>query len=167
VQCKQWRALKVGVTIVRELYGVMAAQGATGGFVVTSGTFTPDAIDFAKGRNIDLIDGPKLAGMIRAAARSRERGSAASEVTTVPNVQVRKGVAPQQSVAPKCPKCGEDMVKRIAKQGSNAGKAFWGCRAYPQCRGIRGGGIGSRDVTTRPPHPPLLIPTQPISGIRA
>ena len=30
VQCKQWRAIKVGVTVVRELYGVMAARGATG-----------------------------------------------------------------------------------------------------------------------------------------
>ena len=40
VQCKQWRAFKVGVDVVRELYGVMAARGATGGFVVTSGRFT-------------------------------------------------------------------------------------------------------------------------------
>ena len=30
VQCKQWRAFKVGVDVVRELYGVMAARGATG-----------------------------------------------------------------------------------------------------------------------------------------
>ena len=32
VQCKQWKAFKVGVDVVRELYGVMAANGATGGF---------------------------------------------------------------------------------------------------------------------------------------
>src|SRR6266540_7230090 len=37
VQCKRWRATKVPVTVVRELYGVMAAQGAAGGFVVTAG----------------------------------------------------------------------------------------------------------------------------------
>ena len=30
VQCKQWKAFKVGVDVVRELYGVMAARGATG-----------------------------------------------------------------------------------------------------------------------------------------
>ena len=40
VQCKQWRAYKVGVQVVRELYGVMAARGAASGIVVTSGTFT-------------------------------------------------------------------------------------------------------------------------------
>lgn len=44
VQCKQWRAFKVGVDVVRELYGVMAPRGATGGFVVTSGRFTDEAI---------------------------------------------------------------------------------------------------------------------------
>jgi len=27
VQCKQWRAFKVSVNVVRELLGVMAAQG--------------------------------------------------------------------------------------------------------------------------------------------
>ena len=43
VQCKQWRAQHVGVTIVRELYGVMTAERAAGGYVVTSGRFTADA----------------------------------------------------------------------------------------------------------------------------
>jgi restriction system protein len=33
VQCQQWRALNVGVKTVRELYDVMAARDATGGFV--------------------------------------------------------------------------------------------------------------------------------------
>lgn len=60
VQCKQWRAYKVPVTIVRELYGVMAAQGAAAGFVVTSGVFTAEARSFAHGRNIELIDGAAL-----------------------------------------------------------------------------------------------------------
>ncbi|MES2355163.1 MAG: restriction endonuclease [Pseudomonadota bacterium] len=42
VQCKQWKAFKVGVGVVRELYGVMAAKGAAGGYVVTSGRFTEE-----------------------------------------------------------------------------------------------------------------------------
>lgn len=67
VQCKQWRAFKVGVDVVRELYGVMAARGATGGFVVTSGRFTDDAAAFAEGRNIQLMDGAQLHALIRRA----------------------------------------------------------------------------------------------------
>lgn len=47
VQCKQWKAYKVGVEVVRELYGVMAAKGAAGGFIVTSGRFTEPAHEFA------------------------------------------------------------------------------------------------------------------------
>lgn len=64
VQCKQWKAFKVGVDVVRELYGVMAARGATGGFVVTSGRFTAEAKAFAEGRNVQLVDGPRLFSMI-------------------------------------------------------------------------------------------------------
>ena len=70
VQCKQWRAMKVGVEIVRELYGVMAARGAAGGFVVTSGTFTDAAKEFAEGRNVVLIDGRILLDMIERAERA-------------------------------------------------------------------------------------------------
>jgi hypothetical protein len=38
--------------------------------------------------------------------------------------------------APRCPKCGSEMVLRTAKSGSNEGGQFWGCSRYPQCRGI-------------------------------
>lgn len=43
---------------------------------------------------------------------------------------------PAPSVAPTktCPKCGKPMVMRTAKQGANAGKSFWGCTGYPECR---------------------------------
>ncbi|KJA09014.1 hypothetical protein RP29_18765, partial [Acidovorax temperans] len=70
VQCKQWKAFKVGVDVVRELYGVMAARGATGGFVVTSGRFTAEAKAFAEGRNVQLVDGPRLFSMIKQAKQS-------------------------------------------------------------------------------------------------
>ena len=69
VQCKHWRALNVGVTVLRELYGVMAARGAAGAIAVTSGRFTEDARAFAKGLNIELVDGPKLTQLIRFAQR--------------------------------------------------------------------------------------------------
>lgn len=65
VQCKQWKAYKVGVTTVREFYGVMAAKGAAGGFVVTSGVFTNEALAFATGTNIQLMDGKALHALIR------------------------------------------------------------------------------------------------------
>jgi restriction system protein len=37
---------------------------------------------------------------------------------------------------PACPRCGHPMRQRTARQGAHAGQAFWGCSAYPDCRGI-------------------------------
>jgi len=41
-----------------------------------------------------------------------------------------------QSSTPLCPKCGNEMVLRTAKSGTNKGNQFWGCPNYPRCRGI-------------------------------
>lgn len=38
---------------------------------------------------------------------------------------------------PDCPECGKPMVRREARQGERAGKAFWGCSGFPECRGTR------------------------------
>ncbi|MGJ7512638.1 restriction endonuclease [Variovorax sp. GT1P44] len=127
VQCKQWHAFKVGVQVVRELYGVMAAKGAAGGFVVTSGRFTDDAKDFASGRNVTLIDGPKLHKLLQAA--SSRAGQPVSPAA--------RKAAPQaaSTTTPACPKCSRAMVRRTARKGANAGNEFWGCPDYPRCRG--------------------------------
>lgn len=37
---------------------------------------------------------------------------------------------------PACPKCGKAMVLRTAKTGKMAGKSFWGCSGYPECKGV-------------------------------
>jgi restriction system protein len=128
VQCKQWKAYKVGVEIVRELYGVMAAKGATGGFVVTSGSYTKDAQEFAAGRNVKLVDGERLFGLLKQAKQSLAK--------TEPKPQAHTTVAPARS-EPTCPVCASSMLLRTAKKGANAGSQFWGCSKYPGCRGTR------------------------------
>ena len=132
VQCKQWKVFKVGVAVVRELYGVMAAKGAAGGFVVTSGRFTEDALRFASGRNLKLIDGPLLHDLIRQARNSRGQTPAQQSRSS------SGSAAPADTPSvPGCPSCSKPMVKRTAKRGANAGEEFWGCSAYPACRGTR------------------------------
>lgn len=128
VQCKQWKAYKVGVSNVRELYGVMAAEGAVGGFVVTSGVFTTDAKTFAEGRNIHLIGGAELTTMIK-------KSQAQSQTSTATSQRTPRNVA-AATAGPSCPNCGSTMVKRTVKQGANIGNVFWGCSSYPKCRGI-------------------------------
>jgi restriction system protein len=131
VQCKQWRAFRVGVDVVRELYGVMAARGATGGFVVTSGRFTDDAISFASGRNVTLVDGPKLHGLLRQAKAGVDHSAARPAAAAV----VQPPAASVQ--ASSCPLCSKPKARRTAKRGANAGSEFWGCTGYPACRGTR------------------------------
>ena len=125
VQCKHWRALRVGVEPVRELYGVIHARRSAGGFVVTSGSFTDEAKRFAEGREIELIDGAALAGAIRqqvAPARIEPTLGAIGEAA---------------NTTPACPVCKAPMQLREASRGANAGQAFWGCSRFPACRGTR------------------------------
>lgn len=123
VQCKQWKATKVGVTTVRELYGVMAANGVTGGFVVTSGVFTDEARAFAIGQNIELMDGQALHALIRGMT-----------VPSKPAPDLKVVTSEGETV---CPVCQSAMIKRTAKRGANSGNAFWGCSQYPACKGTR------------------------------
>ncbi|WP_395026150.1 restriction endonuclease [Comamonas odontotermitis] len=143
VQCKQWKAFKVGVSTVRELYGVMAADGAAGGFVVTSGQFTKEAVTFANGRNIRLLDGSALMQLLRKVRSEPSGGRLTSkqpptepQVNAAPTAAEASPIPVVTSTIPSCPTCGKGMVRRVAKRGPAAGKAFWGCSAFSEgCRG--------------------------------
>ena len=124
VQCKQWKAYKVGVQQVREFYGVMASRSAAGGYFVTSGEYTEEAKTFASGLKIELVDGRKLRALINSTSNSTDPATSSLNIPAV-------------LAAPNCPKCGLEMKKRIARQGDNAGKEFWGCVAFPKCNGTR------------------------------
>ena len=116
VQCKHWKAWQVGVAIVRELNGVVAAEKADGGFVITGGTFSADARAFADTCGIKLVDGPGLQKMI---------GGVGAETG--------KPVLTDVHAVPQCPECGASMVERVAGQGQYKGQKFWGCSTYPKC----------------------------------
>lgn len=133
VQCKQWKAFKVGVKVVREFFGVMVANDAKGGFVVTSGVFTDDAVSFAEDKDITLIDGVKLVKIINAAlaAHPLEKKN-----VSPPGIKDTPRQNKETSASPFCPKCNNAMVKRTARQGTNAGKEFWGCSQYPKCKNV-------------------------------
>lgn len=128
VQCKQWRAYRVGVDVVRELYGAMAAEGATGGFVVTSGRFTEEAKAFARGRNVRLLEGDAVGTLLKKA-----KGLRAAVATPEPMPQRAEPL----DLAPSCPVCAGVMKRRRASRGLNAGNEFWGCAKFPVCRGVR------------------------------
>uniref|UniRef100_U9TN39 DNA topoisomerase type IA zn finger domain-containing protein n=2 Tax=cellular organisms TaxID=131567 RepID=U9TN39_RHIID len=104
----------------------MVAEGAAGGFVVTSGRYTAEATGFAKGRNIQLVDGSLLKHWIAHHSTSEFRSDIRDKET-----------AASTSSAPLCPVCNESMKIRLARRGLNAGEKFWGCARFPNCRGVR------------------------------
>jgi restriction system protein len=130
VQCKHWKARSVGVKPVRELLGVVTSENSHHGIVVTSGSFTEEATEFAKGSKIELIGGSRLAEMIRSVQDGSFSKPPATETAKRPAVVI-------QATSSSCPVCGSAMRKRMAKQGPHAGQEFWGCSRYPACKGIR------------------------------
>ena len=122
VQCKHWRSRHVGVSVVREMFGLMEHHRAVGGKIVCTGTISAECFRFAVGKPIELIDGEalhRLVEEVRADASFIERQSASPEAVIVP-------------VPPPCPKCASPMVERSNR---TTGQRFWGCPRFPGCRG--------------------------------
>ena len=123
VQAKHWRSRSVGVMPLRALWGVLEDERAQGAVFVTSGTFTPDALRFAEGKRLELIDGMLLTRLI-------------NEVREVKTVAGSPVPSPQTNET--CPQCSRGrLVQRLARRGSNAGSFFLACDRYPDCRYTR------------------------------
>lgn len=136
VQCKQWRRSRVPVSVVREMYGLLAHHGADAVLIVALGTFTTDAQRFADGKSIELIGGEALLRMIRevqaAPAQAGVPAGPAKPMRAPVSVSAPVQAAPAAS--PACPRCGKAMIERSNKR---TGEMFWGCSAFPACRGTR------------------------------
>ncbi len=124
VQCKQWRGQKVGVHIVREMFGVMTAYHATGVIVITFGMFTQEAENFASGKPIDLVEGNQLSLLIQNVRRNIQVAGNIKESVPIEEPRI-------------CPECGGKLVVRVAKSGKHAGNKFLGCSNYPKCKVIQ------------------------------
>lgn len=120
VQCKAWNTYKVGVKPVRELFGVMAAENVSKGMLVTSGSFTSEAEDFAKGKMI-LVSGAKFLKLIRKLPKEKQQ-------------KLLEIALEGDCRTPTCPQCDLKMTLREGKKGRNVGGQFWGCVRYPRCR---------------------------------
>jgi restriction system protein len=122
VQCKRWKGKPVPVQVVRELYGVMIDKRASSAKVVATTSFTPDAVAFAKGKPIELVDSNALLRLVR-------------DVQTTSRVAIRSDEP--DHLIPNCPRCNIPMKMREARRGQHTGEKFWGCANYPKCRGTR------------------------------
>ena len=120
VQCKQWNR-PVGVERVRELLGVVTAGRAGRGVLVAPGGFTRDAVGFAAGTAIELLDAKGLMQL-----KTISQRLTTTIETSPPSIPAE--------VAPVCPSCSQPMVLRTARKGPRTGSQFWGCSTYGQTR---------------------------------
>jgi hypothetical protein len=118
VQCKAWRNWVVGVKDIRELFGVMASECVGEGIFVTTSTFSQEAVAFARGKNIALIDGEDLLAKLRSLSAEDQ-------------VHILRLATEGDFMTPSCPSCGVKLLKRSPRNG---GEAFWGCPRFPRCR---------------------------------
>jgi restriction system protein len=118
IQCKQWKEWRVREAQVRELYGTVKGGGFTAGWLVTCGVFTRPAQSWAEGKELRLIDGRELEGVVRGG----------SFVGQAPD---EKAVSPpaSESDAPECPNCGNELHRRTNTKDKSQ---FWGC-SNPDC----------------------------------
>lgn len=134
VQYMHWREHHVDVAAIEALYCVMNDESTPHGIVITSGIFTPEALDFALGKALMLINGVDLSQLIEVLSTSKEEKVASFEEQIEQSIEEKKLEMPE--IEPLCPICSSKMIKRTAKKGKNAGNSFWGCSQYPNCRGV-------------------------------
>jgi len=115
VQCKRWRGKPVPVQTVRELYGVLHDRGSASAKLIATSRFTPDALAFAKGKPIELVDSDGLLRLLRGVQTSGK---------IVASAPPRESDHLAAADVPHCPSCSGRMVKRTAQKGANAGSEF-------------------------------------------
>ena len=121
VQAKHWKIRRIGVGPLREIWGVREDERADGAIVVTSGSFTPEALRFAEGKRLELISGDALRVLIAEIRGAPIVARASNPVGDGP-----------------CPLCRQGtLVRRRARRGPLAGSMFLGCDRFPACRFTR------------------------------
>lgn len=128
VQCKQWKRQQVGVSVVREMAGLLAHHQAQAVKIVCSGTFTADAETFARDKRIELIGGEQLLAMIQS-LKTVEDAPVPINQRMEPTLAAPEHPAPD---AAPCPRCGGALVQRVNR---STGQRFLGCSNFPKCRG--------------------------------
>lgn len=119
IQCCHWQAWPVRPDTVRELARARSAEGSLDAVLVAIPGFTPAARELAGQLRIELVDAEMLIHWIRELRFSK----------AWPTIQ--KALDARNKT---CPRCESPMVERVSRQGPVAGRSFWGCSRFPECR---------------------------------
>lgn len=122
VQCKAWNERYVGVSLIRELLGVMTHEKIPKAFFMTTSTFSDEAKSFASSNRITLVDGALLLMMFQ-------------RLPEVDRESLLAFATEGDYQTPTCPSCG---IKMVCRSGASGRPDFWGCSRYPACSGTLG-----------------------------
>lgn len=119
IQCCHWQAWPVRPDTVRELVRARAAEGSVDAVLVAVPGFTPAARELAGQLRIELVDAEMLIHWVRELRFSNAWPA------------IQKALDARDKT---CPRCESPMVERVSRQGPVAGRSFWGCTRFPECR---------------------------------
>lgn len=120
VQCKRVKG-SVGAPVLRELYGLVIAEKATRGIVVTTGNVSKQARAWARNKQIEIVELEQLTLLFQEAFPEKSivpDGFRVPDVFEVPEKQLST-----------CPRCGLPLRIVNGRRGK-----FVGCTGYPACR---------------------------------
>jgi restriction system protein len=115
VQCKAHNR-KLKVDLIRAFYGVMAHERISHGTFYTTGEYTRDALSFAEGKNLELVDGRTLVSRIK-------------KLDLPIQLKLFEVATEGDYTTPTCASCG---IKMLLKTGRRD-RPFWGCENFPRC----------------------------------
>jgi hypothetical protein len=116
LQCKRVQSA-VGQPVLRDLWGNVSHHGADEGIVVTTGSVSRQARDWARGKPIRIIELNDLTALIRQHLDEDALVPESFHVTA--NMDIALDV---------CPICGKDLKLKSGRRGK-----FLGCSGYPTC----------------------------------
>ncbi|MDP3963936.1 MAG: restriction endonuclease [bacterium] len=129
VQCKKFIIRVATPHDVRDFLGAITnvKDPAEKGYLVTTNKFTLMAEKAAEGNpRIELIDGNQLTRYYKKAFGK-----------DVPDAESKSEMISINQDKKTCPQCQGILVLKIAQKGDHAGKQFWGCSNYPNCRYLK------------------------------
>lgn len=133
---KHLKALEAALDVPPEtIHSVVAFVGRSTFKSPMPANVTQDGgfIAYIKSFREPILSEPEVQGALAQIRSGRLEPSREMHRKHVEQLKTRSNPAAER----KCPKCGSNMVLRTAKRGTNAGRQFWGCSAYPKCRVVQ------------------------------
>ncbi|MDO8669837.1 MAG: restriction endonuclease, partial [Dehalococcoidia bacterium] len=144
VQCKNYKAWKVGEPVLRDLFGAMHDHGANRAYLVTTGKLTGPAARWVAGKPIEILDRDSLVRL--SSMKTALAGANANMENIAADALLSNSIAASTPIGTMdmptlaevtkitCPLCGAEMVEKRNRQ---TGQPFLACPRFPNCRYTR------------------------------